>query len=300
LGVGEYVSHIIRRAIVKVITKSVAILAISGLSLLSFGVTTACADEASLNKIVAKKVSIIENMHKKATRALVTAAQDKSFGEYFSTEDQATRDGIKPRLDNLSLNVQSKFDVDEMCLIDRHGHEHSRIVGKAIAPDSDLSTEEASTSFFELAFALQPKKVAIASNYVSPDTGRWVIAYVTPVQVDGEKPAFLHFEHNIDKFRALMNKGVSGDSIVLLTDRNGFVFSDSRNEISLEAKGEKEDPADYFKTLDGMGFKDTDSVMSEIKNKKSGVKTISDASGQNYLIAYKAVEHWTVAVLEKQ
>ncbi len=285
----------------KQMIKTAAIVAISGLSMLIFGASIASADEASINKTLAQKISIIKNMHKKANRALVTAAQDRSFSEYFGTDDQGVRDKIKPRLDNLSLNVQSKFEVDEMCLIDRRGHEHSRIVGKAIAPDDDLSTEEASAPFFELAFALQPKKIAISRNYVSPDTGRWVVAYVTPIQVDSEKPAFLHFEHNITKFRDLLNKGVSGDDlIILITDKNGYIFSDSRNEISLDAKGNKEDPADYFTTLDQTGFKGANFVMNDIKNKKKGVKQVSDASGQDYLMAYQTIEHWAVVVLEKQ
>ncbi len=269
-------------------------------SVIEIGMPVANADEKSANKLLAQKVAVIKNMHKKAKRALVTAAQDHAFGDYFAATNDADRHNIKSRIDGVSLSVQSKFDVDEMCLIDRRGHEHSRIVGKAIAPDDDLSTEEASAPFFDLAFSMKPRQVAVARNYVSPDANRWVVAYVTPVDIEGEKPAFLHFEHNIAKYREVVNKGVDGDEVfVVLADRDGYVFSDSRNGINLDAKGDMEEPAEYFENLTAWQLKGMGEVLEDIKRNRKGVRRLSDGGGHGYLIAYDVVENWAVAVVEK-
>ncbi len=263
------------------------------------GAGAAFADEQATINLVNQKTNIIENMHSKAQRALVTAAQDRVFPEYFTPgTDKHT---LKSRIDNVSLAVQSRFEVDEMCVIDEKGNEHSRIIGKAIAPDADLSTEEASAPFFKLAFALQPKQVAVAPLYVSADTQRWVVAYVTPLAVGTGKPAILHFEHNLDKYRDMVNRGLSGDDrYLLMVTRDGYVFSDSRKDISLNAKGDADDQASYFSNIKSWRLADIDKVSDAVTKAKEGVIRSKAADGKEYVIAYKPVESWTIIAVEKQ
>ncbi len=279
-----------------------AIRALIGLSLGAMTLAAAelaLADEQAMVKRVNQKVAIIDNLHKKAQRALVTAAQDKVFPEYFSTSKDKT--ALKGRIDKVSLTVQSRFDVDEMCLIDENGHEHSRIVGNAIAPDEDLSTEEASAPFFDLAFALQQREVAVAPIYLSADTLRWVVAYVTPLMAGDAKPAILHFEHNLHKYRDLVNKGVSGEaSYVLMLTREGYIFSDSRKDIPLEAQGEAADHASYFDNIKDWEMSGMDKVVEAVNSGEEGVTRVKDASGAEYIIAYKPSESWSILAVEKQ
>lgn len=257
------------------------------------------ADEQAAVSLVNQKANIIENMHSKAQRALVTAAQDRVFPEYFTPGTD--KHALKSRIDDVSLAVQSRFDVDEMCVIDEKGNEHSRIIGKAIAPDAELSSEEASAPFFKLAFSLQPKQVAVAPLYVSADTQRWVVAYVTPLVAGTGKPAILHFEHNLDKYRDLVNRGLSGDDrYLLMVTRDGYVFSDSRKDIPLKAKGDAEDLASYFSNIKGWRLAGIDKLSDAVSKAKEGVMRGKDADGKEYVIAYKPVEAWTIIAVEKQ
>ena len=60
------------------------------------------------------------------------------------------RSRLRERIDEISFAVQLKFAVEEMCLIDHHGAEISRIVGNEIAYDP--ATDEADAIFFKPAF----------------------------------------------------------------------------------------------------------------------------------------------------
>lgn len=168
------------------------VIAFTFMSVVSTG-TGWAATQTAAEKLVAKKAAIIANMHKKASKALVTSAQDKIFARYFTGHTEA-----KASIEKLSLNVQRRFHVEEMCLIDPNGHEISRIVADKIAPDEDLSTEEAAAPFFAPGFAQKHRHTHVA--YMSPDADKWVIAYVTPIVVAGKKEAILHYEHTVEAY----------------------------------------------------------------------------------------------------
>jgi hypothetical protein len=110
-----------------------------------------------------------------------------------------------------------------MCLINENGHEISRIVEGEVA--HDLSTEEATAIFFEPAFALAPRNVYVSPIYMSPDVHRWVVGYVTPIEVDGEKKAILHYEHDLETYQDLLAEGLSGDDdrFLLAVNEEGWI-----------------------------------------------------------------------------
>ncbi len=192
-----------------------------------------------------------------------------------------------------------KFDVAEMCIIDENGIEHSRITGSEIAPNDDLSTEEASAPFFNQAFELNPKQSASTSIYMSPDALTWVVAYVSPLLIDGKKSAFAHYEHGLAKFRDLANKSLPSDVYLLMVSPDGYVFSDSRKDIPLAAQGEKEAESDYFASLD-KGLKGVESVLSDMKaGKSSGVVNARDDQGNTVEVAYENVDSWYVVAVSK-
>jgi hypothetical protein len=251
----------------------------------------AFAGEAEVKALAAKKASVISRMHKKATKSLVNSAQDPVFAEYFTVKDKIA---AKARIDQISLNVQAKFDVDEMCYIGSNGQEISRITGNSIAPDDDLSPDEASAIFFKPAFALKAKQSYI-SFYMSPDALKWVVAYTTPIPVNGKNAAILHFEHNLGEYQDALNKGLSGNDYVLAIHKDGYIISDSRAPISITMKGDKEEMSDYFKKYDTL----PSGLVNIIDlSKKHGTHSFKDG-GKKYFAAYKKVKDWTIVAVEK-
>ncbi len=246
---------------------------------------------------VKKKAATLENLQQKAKRALVNAAQDRAFESYFHAQDQTSRDTAKRRIEEVTLATQRRFRVEEMCLIDPTGTELTRIVGNEIAPNSDLSTEEAQAAFFKPGFAEQPRRVYVANPYMSPDANKWVLAYVTPVMADGEKKAILHYEHGLEIYQAAVNKGLNGnDRYLLVVSRGGFVISDSRTVPAIEKRGDSEDPADYFQHLSEASPDGLVKIYESASENRTGVAKISDGA-VDFDVAYAAVEGGLVVLV---
>src|SRR4051794_8232903 len=87
--------------------------------------------------LAARKAAVIALMHEKAKRALVTAAQDRVYAEYFGADAPEEKARLKARIDQVALGVQARFQVAEMCLIDRPGGEISLFFGRAGTHDPD-------------------------------------------------------------------------------------------------------------------------------------------------------------------
>jgi len=240
--------------------------------------------------LVAQKVAVITKLHKKASKALVNAAQDQGYIDYMASA-KADRHEHQPRIDKVSLKVQEKFHVEEMCLIDANGPELARIVGKEVA--NDLSPDESGAVFFKPGFALKPKKAYISPVYMSPDANKWVLAYVTPVVVDGDNKAILHYEHGLEVYQTALNKGVK-DQWVLAVTSDGFIVSDSRKAIPVGKQGDNEDEANYFSkfSVDGKN-------LNQAKDALDKNSTLSIA-GATYSGAYKQVEDWTIFALKSE
>ncbi len=203
------------------------------------------------------------------------------------------RNQIKPRIDQISLSVQSRFHVEEMCLINPEGAELSRIVGREIA--DDLADDETGASFFAPGFATPVRKVHISPIYMSVDANKWVTAYVTPIVVDGNKKAILHYEHTLRSFQDALNKRMEREKGVVLVaiDADGYVVSDSRKAIEINKKGDSEDRADYFDAFDLAGLNLTAVRNAAGGKADKGAGTVK-AGGKSYSVAYRTVEDWTI------
>lgn len=269
-------------------TRAIGVVAVFLLSM--FSTVPAWAGESELQAFVIKKAATISTIHTKAKRALANAAQDHSFAAYYTAHDDQGRHDARQRIEQVSLATQSRFHVEEMCLIDASGPEIARITGNTVAPDADLSADESGASFFGPAFAESPRHVSVARPYMSPDANKWVLAYATPVVVEGDRKAILHYEHGLDVYRDAVNNGLSGDRrFLLIVSEGGFVISDSRADIDLEKRGDKEDPAAYFRHIRDMSPKGLARVYQSVGEKRTGVTTISE-DGSDYGIAYAVVE----------
>jgi hypothetical protein len=267
------------------------------LALLAPAAFAAPAAVDNLNVLVDKKAASLELMHRKARKALVTSAQDQTFRNYFSATTPAARAAFKQKIEKIALNVQSRFQVDEMCFIDHSGAEIARIQGGAVAQNLDLN--ESDKPFFAPTFALPERRVHISPAYLSEDARKWVLAYVTPVALGGKNTAILHYEHDLARYQAVLTKGWSGeDRFIAAVDRTGWVLADSRRAIPLHRRAGEADAAAYFKKFDlhGLGIGD---VRRRLGSKDSGSGTLT-LGGRTYALAYRTVQDWTVIAVERR
>lgn len=270
--------------------RAAALAAAAALVLLTAPTGGASADAGELRAYVVKKAAILSTMHSKAMRALVNAAQDRSFENYFHSHDDEGRRAAKERIEQVSLATQRRFHVEEMCLIDASGPEIARIVGDKIAPVSDLSPDESGADFFRPAFAETPRQVFVSRPYLSPDAIKWVIAYVTPISVEGENKAVLHYEHGLDVYQAALADADPKEGRFLLgVSADGYVVSDSRRQVAVAGRDGKEDPADYFQTIDGVEPHGLSAIFHGIGEQRTGTALLNQG-GAAFDVAFAIVE----------
>jgi signal transduction histidine kinase len=253
------------------------------------------------------KANFIDNLNARASGDLLFAVKNPVFVKYFELPD--TKAGniykndvlqftpqqrtIKNELDQWIYNFQDKFSVDETCLIDRTGQEHTRLVMKKIAPDSDLSHEESSTPFFKPSFQKNIDEVYLQYPYVSPDTERWVFAYTTPIVLnDGSKPAFYHFEIPLKSFQDI-TKVDQGRAYVV--DSAGYLVADSGHVYnqSLNSAPFGQSPKDFFPSINTISAssefnEDIRNILASDNNStNTGHVTYSGEDGELHYIVFK-------------
>jgi signal transduction histidine kinase len=196
-------------------------------------------DIAEMESKVAEKEEIINSLHQRASQDIVFALKNPLFRVYFELPETKAGnqyvDGvlqfterqrrIKAELEDWIFTFQAKFTIDETCLIDSTGQEHSRLVSRKIEPDERLSSDEHEMPFFKPSFKKGPGEVHVESPYLSPDTHRWVFAYTSPVVLkNGKKPAFFHFEVPVKWFQDV-SKVNYGRMYVI--NANGYLMADT-------------------------------------------------------------------------
>jgi hypothetical protein len=256
----------------------------------SGGVDAATA--ADVEALARRAAATVQQLHDNASRALVTAAQDEAFSTYFHTHDDHARAEIKSRIDRVSLSVQDRFHVEEMCLIDPEGVEISRIVGSEIA--HDLATDEADAPFFAPGFETAHRRVHTSPIYLSPDASKWVIAYVTPVLVDGHKRSILHYEHALTAYTQALHRQAEtlNGNLIVVTD-TGHVIFDSRHEISIDGIEGREALDDYFAAFDLDGH-DLASLRSALGHNRTDGATRLVGDRASIDVAVQTVGQWTI------
>ena len=274
------------------------VLAISFFSIQMITASFIDAEIKEMYNVINERENKIQTLHQRASEDLVFALQNPLFIEYFELPETKNgdiyKDGvlqftdkqreIKNKLDRWIYDFQNKFQVDETCLIDTSGQEHTRLVLKGIAPDVELSSEEAGAPFFEQSFRKEKNQVHIQFPYVSPDTHRWVFAYTSPIVLgDGQKPAFYHFE---------MPLGVFQDSVAIeqgrmyVLDPQGFIIADSQHQYPTTQISEKFD--EYFPSIETIIPKhEFDKVAKEMNADNQGTLKYTDEDGGTYYAVFK-------------
>jgi hypothetical protein len=260
---------------------------------LAVSMPQAAASE-NVKALVAKKASILSKMHKKARKALVNAAQDHAYSEFAAHEHGTADAKLKAKVDEVSLAVQARFHVEEMCLIAADGKELARVVRQSVA--DDLSQDETGANFFAPGFALKPREAFISPVYMSPDALKIVVAYVTPVVVEGKNKAILHYEQGLEVYQDALNKDLDGaGSFLVAVNEDGRVVSDSRDTVAVKPSGDEEDLATYLPPFQ-FGDQDLAGVMRIARRGK----TLAGPDGKAYAVASKKVERWTLLAFAAQ
>jgi hypothetical protein len=255
----------------------------------------AIADVSQIKELVSRKAEVLTNMHRKASSAIVNVAQDGAFVDYFKATDDTARAALKQRIEVITLATQANFHVGEMCLIDKAGVERTRIVGSKVA--TDLSSDESSNLFFVPAMAQRPRTAYVTPAYISSDVHKWVIAYTSAVQIDGQTVAVLHYEHELGLYQHALEGDVPAGGHLLGVDKGGYILADSANEPAVGEREKADKPSDYFQRFSLAGG--LDAMVKTLGGGNSGAGMIT-SEGKSYAVAYQQVQDWTVVGIEAQ
>ncbi len=143
---------------------------------------------------------------------LLLAANDSALRDWYQHPEQ--RGQLRPIVNDslVLLNRLQPDMIDEACFIAADGVEQARMVLGKVAPISELSPDETGNPFYTPTFAKKVGDVYQGSPYHSMDSMRWVIPTSTPIEVNGEKVAILHFEVSLEGLRAKIGESL-GDGV---------------------------------------------------------------------------------------
>ena len=158
-----------------------------------------------------------------------------------------------------------------MCLIDKAGVERTRIVGSKVA--TDLSSDESSNLFFGPAMAQRPRTAYVTPAYISADVHKWVIAYTSAIQVDGQTVAILHYEHELGLYQHALDSNIPAGKHLLGVDKDGYILADSAKEPAVDEKEKADKPSDYFQRFTFAGG--LDAMVKTLGGGISGAGTIT-------------------------
>lgn len=191
------------------------------------------------------------------------------------------------------LSIEEIFPgaVSEACFIDlSDGRELARIVNGEIAASDDLSMDESAAPFYDPA-KQQPVGVPYQSSpYVSPDSGRWVIATATQVALGDRPRALVHFETSIESLRENALSVGSDVQLRVVDAETGKVVMD--DEIEQQPGGRLGVPSDVtFSSLSktdlNAGNQDVDGDRVAYAAMPNG-QTLEVTNANNWIVAASA------------
>ena len=213
------------------------------IGLLSIAIAAAAADhgkasdarERTLVAEAKEHAGKLDHYFSRARSLTLVTARNPAFRDFYRAPGdrraKVEAGGVHVTQANEALSYLEelfKGSIGEACFIDRSGSENARAVRGDIAPLSDLSDEEAGQPFFKPGFAVSPGEVYQAPPYLSPDTGEWVVANVTPITMrGGRKPAIVHFEVTMESFRKEALDTAGNYDIAIVEATSGKVIADS-------------------------------------------------------------------------
>ncbi len=300
---------IVRLKLKLIIVFSIVIIAaVLSTSYISFKSLESAVIDSQLRQMgheVEIKANLIDNLNSRASEDLLFAVKNPIFVKYFELPDTKAGDiyknGViqftpeqrilKNELDQWIYDFQNKFSIDETCLVDKTGQEHTRLVMKNVAPDSALSSKESASPFFKPSFQKNINEVYLQYPYVSPDTGRWVFAYTTPIVLsDGSKPAFYHFEIPLKTFQDITKVDEGRAYVIDSSGRYLVADSDHVYNQSLNSAPFGQSPKDFFPSISTISTssKFNEDIRNVLANNSTNIGHVTySADGELHYIVFK-------------
>lgn len=184
-------------------------------------------DESKAKSKSAAAAAALDQLFTEWRSEMNLASHDKLLQDWYTHPE--TRGQHQQEMNARMVAIASIYPdlIDEVCLIDGKGPEQAREVYGTPADTADLSPDESGNPFFESTMSLEENQVHQHAPYVSPDSGRWVISNSSPVFVNGEPAALLHFETSLEGVRTRLAKIVGDDARVRVVNGDGHVVIDT-------------------------------------------------------------------------
>jgi diguanylate cyclase (GGDEF)-like protein/PAS domain S-box-containing protein len=162
-----------------------------------------------------------------ASRDVRLARRNPTYDSVLSNTWTAVTSAERATVDTSLTYVANRYRVDEICLIRSTGAEVGRWNGGSTAAPADLSVDESGNPFFEPAMRLTDDQVFVTDPYVSPDSGRWVYGFATPVVIaSGVPTGVLHFEIPLARLAEVVADEPFGTAgLTVVVDREGRIVS---------------------------------------------------------------------------
>ncbi len=267
-------------------------------------VTTArslLADQADgdLDRLNSAAAHSIDGLSARASADLLLARQHPAFNQYFMARTDESRREALASIHSLILYLMDRYQVGEICVVDRNGVEVARGVEGEIAPPGDLTFEEAGTPFFAPTLSLPNGKAYHSpSPYVSADVNQHVVAFSTPIYLpDGEEVGLLHFEIKLSQIAAAFaSSGQEGGFSFLLTGEGRLLAHPDMATFRREQGIKDADPQAELPLATIPDSSDFASLVGRMKSAQAGTATYKHA-GDTYEVAYRPVfdGDWVVA-----
>jgi len=224
---------------------------------------------------------IIENHFADSAKDLLSASQNAAFRMYF-IEPGRKAYWLTEQKKTLKKLRQSYPDIiDEACFIDKTGQEVTRIVYDTLAHEHELSSEEERAAFFEHAFLMEEDEVFQGVPMLSEDTKRWVLPNATPVIVNGDKKAILHFEVTMTYFQLLLKRLINPER------GYGFIVND-RGEYMAHTLMDIDQSSPFPKAIGGDTNLELEKILKRMMNGERGIETFP-RDGKEYYVIFKPV-----------
>ena len=185
------------------------------------------AAQTGARDLVNAKARQLFLLHRREIKALERTLHNAAFRDYFVTTDPVRQAQLRSEIEQASRKLQHFSASEEICLIDRTGHELVRLVDGVLEPH--INHGQDAKYFFDAAFALPEGDVLVSPVYRAHALDRWVFAYVTPVRVAGANVALLHYAQELASFVAALGEDLdAARQALLVVDEAGRVLFDSR------------------------------------------------------------------------
>lgn len=224
---------------------------------------------------------IVEDHFARSAQDLLFASQDAAFRMYFL--QPAKQDYWLAEQQKTLKKLRKSYPdiIDEACLIDSSGREIARIVYDKLARDHELSSEEERSSFFAQAFLMDEDEVFQGVPMVSEDTHRWVLPNATPVVVNGEKKAILHFEVTMTYFQLLLKR--------LINPERGYAFIiNDRGEYMAHTLMDMNPKGPFPKAIGSDTGFELERILKRMMGGERGIESFTRA-GKEYYVIFKPV-----------